>query len=219
MKKALLIIATSAMFLSIGCGGSRTEPLPDQNSLVKDFRPLSGFSEIRAGKAVELRVRVGEDFAVTVEKPENGSDDVTTELDGQILILSSKPVARGSGRPLIVDVSLPELNRLDIWGSTVALVENAKSESLTLQATGDSKITISGEVVNLRFLTTGVSLIDAENLRVRNAGGTSTGTSIVNLASPSELEAESHGASKITFAEQPKKLVPMIIGGGKIEKR
>lgn len=219
MKNVLLLFAACFLISLLGCARPEAEPVPDLNSIIKDFRPHNGFSEIRAGKAVELRIKVGGDFSVTVERPENASDDVKTEVEDGVLIVSSKPQGRGAGRPLMVDISLPELRKLDVWGSSIARVENVKSDSLTLQAGGDSKITIDGEAANLKFVTTGVSRIDAENLRVSKSNGTAVGVSIVNLASPEELEAEAHGASRIYFAENPKKLTPMIVGSGKIEKR
>jgi Putative auto-transporter adhesin, head GIN domain len=215
----ILIFIPIAILCLTACERPEITPESQPNQYVEDYRRHRDFTAIKAGKSVNLEVKVGEDFSVIVRSPESGFDDLKTEVEGDSLVITSRPSRKGTGVPIIVLVTLPELTRLDLWGSSKATVKNVRSENLTLQSGGESVLIIEGETNNAKMVATGVGRIDAEKLRSNNCEIKAAGASQVTVWTLNELSGEAHGASKIFYVGEPKKLLQSVIGAGQILKK
>ena len=186
--------------------------------VVTETRNLVNFREINAGNAVELEIRARKDFAVSVETNENLLREVFTEVRGDELVISTKDIKSPAGK-IKVRISLPQLARLEMWGASTATVTDVASETLAVQVSGSSSLTLGGEAVNLQISAVGASTVNAENLQAEKAEAKANGASNITLYASKELVAETLGASNVFYLGNPKTVKPTIVGSGVVQKK
>ena len=181
-------------------------------------RTISGFSKIEAGSAVHLEITAQKDFAVSVEADDNLLPIIKTDASGDTLKIYSE--GKFSPRTKInIKISMPELKGLDLSGASNAVVTNAKTDALDLEASGASKIKIDGAAKELKSRASGASGIDAESLTVENADAEASGASSTTVSATNELTADASGASTIYYAGEPKSLKQNSSGASSIKKK
>lgn len=211
---ALLI----GLVLGSSCAVGNIGGVQGSGQLRSEVRNVSGFKEIKAGGAVNLEVAVQKDFGLTIEADDNLLEQITTEVNGDTLVISAKDRISTKNK-VNIKIAMPELTEMDISGASTAVVTSVKTDSLNLEATGASKIKIEGEVKSLEANASGASGIDAENLRTENADVDSSGASSVTVSPANELKAEASGASSVLYAGEPKNIQQNASGASSIKKK
>jgi hypothetical protein len=100
---------------------------------------------------------------------------------------------------MIVRVSAPDIEHLDVSGGAKVTVSDLKNSSFGLDTSGASKIDLAGETDKLVIDVSGASKIDAENLKSRAATVDSSGASKITVFATESVRAEASGASKILY--------------------
>lgn len=167
-----------------------------------DVRNLSGFNEVKVQNAIEVEIAVQKDYGVTVEADDNLLQNIVTEVNGDVLEISTK-AGISTRNKLKVTISMPELANLEVSGASSALVSDVKSDSLEIQASGASKIKISGTAENLKIDGSGASNIDAEFLQANDVDAEVSGASKATVSASNNLNAEANGASKLLYTGEP----------------
>ena len=215
MKKSIFLIS---VILLAGLVSSCKLAKDNSAKYASETRGEFGFREIKAGNAVVLLISVGQEFSVTVEGEERLLKDVKTEVNDEILVVTTKGAISPTNK-IRLKISMPELLGLELWGASEATVTNAKSNSLKILSGGTSAVKIDGETKSLTAEANGASKIDAENLKAENANTKSAGTSEITVFAADDLTAEALGASTIYYLGEPKNLKPNIAGTGEIRKK
>ncbi|MEP7039624.1 MAG: head GIN domain-containing protein [Acidobacteriota bacterium] len=222
MKKLGLIVFVSALsiglFSAIGCSFGNLTGVQGSGNAKSEKRNVSGFKEIEAGGAITLEIDAQKDFSVEVEADDNLLSLIKTEVSGDTLKISTEDKI-SSKTKIIVKISLPELTSLDISGASGAVVSNVKTGSLKLEASGASKIKISGEANSLESDASGASGIDAEGLRIEDAVVVASGASNTTVSAVNDLKADASGASTIYYTGEPKNVEPKSSGVSSIKKK
>lgn len=222
MKKLGLIVFVSALsiglFSAIGCSFGNLTGVQGSGNAKSEKRNVSGFKEIEAGGAITLEIDAQKDFSVEVEADDNLLSLIKTEVSGDTLKISTEDKI-SSKTKIIVKISLPELTSLDISGASGAVVSNVKTGSLKLEASGASKIKISGEANSLESDASGASGIDAEGLRIEDADVVASGASNTTVSAVNDLKADASGASTIYYTGEPKNIEPKSSGVSSIKKK
>lgn len=225
MKKFSSIVFAAALLMGVvfagGCGfgniNSRNS-IEGSGTLKSEKRNVSGFSKIDAGGAVNLEIVTGKGFDVSLETDDNLLEYVKTEVSGDTLkIYSEDGISTEEG--IKFKISMPEIKDLTVSGASTADVSNVKTDSLSVNASGASKVKINGETKNLEAEATGASIIDAEGLRTENASVEASGASSSTVAAVNDLKANASGASSIQYAGEPKNIVQNASGASSIKKK
>ena len=187
-------------------------------NIQNEKRDIAGFMEIEASGAITLEIVAQKDFSVEVEADDNLLPLIKTEISGDTLRVFTKGKISPRNK-LVVKISMPELNFLDVSGASGATVSNVETNSLKLEASGASKIKIDGETNSLESEASGASTIDAEGLNVENADVEASGASNTTVSATNELKANASGASTIYYTGEPKSISPKSSGASSVKKK
>lgn len=222
MKKFGLVIFAFALFIGIlsamNCNTGNLSGVQGSGNTKSEKREVSEFTKVEGGGAITLEIVAQKDFSVEVEADDNLLQYIKTEVSGDTL----KVFSEGRISPktkLLVKISMPELNSLEISGASGATVSNVKTDSLKLEAGGASKIKIDGEAKSLESDASGASKIDAEGLKVENADVEASGASSMTVSASNELKADASGASTIYYTGEPKTVLPNSSGASSVKQK
>jgi hypothetical protein len=217
---ALSIGIVSALNCSVGNFGGAIgfDSIKGSGNVKSEKRTVSGFNKVRAGGAVKVEIIAQKEFSVEVEADDNLLPYIKTEVDGGNLKIYSEGRIKTQNQ-IRVRISMPELTGLDISGASSGMVSNVKAESLDLEASGASKISIDGEVENLVVEASGASTIDAENLRTQEAVADASGASKVIVSPSAKLKAEASGASTVYYTGEPQSIDKNSSGASSVKQK
>lgn len=189
------VIGQSSIFSKIKGSGN----------IVTEKRDVKNFKGVHAGGAMQIEIAVGKDFSVELEGDDNILPLIKTEVRGDTLHFE-RTERRGSisHSRLIARITMPELNDLDISGASSANVTGVKTEGLKIDASGASKIEISGEARELIISVSGASKVMAENLKSERAKVEASGASKALIYASEAVDADASGASRIVYSGNPK---------------
>lgn len=183
-----------------------------------ETRNVSGFTKIQTGGAINVEVSAQKDFSVVVEGDDNLLQFIKTETSGDTLKIYTEDKINPKSR-IIVKISMPAIDEAEVSGASNAVISNVQSESLKLEASGASKITVDGTATNLKSETSGASGIYADSLNVENADVEANGASKTVVSANNELKADASGASSIYYTGEPKNLVSKSSGASSVKKK
>lgn len=183
-----------------------------------ETRNVADFNKIQTGGAINVEVLAQNDFNVVVEGDDNLLQYIKTEISGDTLRIYTEDKINPKSR-INVRISMPEIEEAEVSGASNAVISNVKSETLKLEASGASKITVAGTVTNLESEASGASGIDAGSLNVENADVEANGASRTVVSASNELKADASGASSIYYNGEPKNLVSKSSGASSVKKK
>lgn len=193
---------TSAKFFnfSINFGGVK-----GSGNIANEKRNVADFNAIEVGGIFEVEVVAQKDFSVEVEADDNLLQYIETEVNGDTLEIRTNKRISPKGR-ILVRVAAPNIENLRVSGASKLSLANLKNDSLKVDASGASKIKVDGETRNLDVELSGASKLDAESLKTENANIDGSGASNAALNVTGDLRADLSGASKVTYAGNPRNL-------------
>lgn len=223
MKTIATILVLSLVGLStlIACDGNifSGTPLKGSGNIVTVSRPLSGFTGIDAGGAIEVLVTAQEDFKVEVEADDNVQDHIKTTIADGILRIYMEDKYSYSNTTVRVRVSMPDLKLLDISGASNAKVAKVKADDLVVDVSGASKVTMEGSSKRLVGDVSGASSLVAEQLSVETVLIEASGASNGYVNATESLTADASGASAIYYYGNPKTTAVETSGASSIKRR
>ena len=219
MKKlSLMVIVSIGLLSAFGCNIGSIGGVEGSGNAKSEKRDVSNFKKIEASGAVQLVIDAKNDFSFEIEADDNLISLIKTEVSGDTLKISTE----GKFSPktkITIKVSMPELVSLNISGASKADVTNVKTDSLKLEASGASRINISGEASKLESDANGASTIDAEGLTVSDADAKASGASKTTVSAINDLKADASGASTILYTGEPKNISPKSSGASSVKKK
>ena len=187
-------------------------------NIAKEKREVSGFKQIDVSNSIQVEITAQKDFSVEVEADDNLLPLIKTEVRNGVLRIKSEG-RFNTKNPVIVRVSAPNIEDLDVSGASKVNLTNLSNEDLQIHSSGASKIKVEGTTVNLEIETSGASKIDAENLKAENVSVDASGASNVNVAVSNELKVDASGASNISYSGTPTNLEKKTSGASNVKQR
>lgn len=203
---------TSAKFFnfSINFGGVR-----GSGNVQTESRDLRDFNAIEAGGIFEVEVIAQKDYDVQIEADDNLLPLIKTEVrNGTLEISTEKRISPKT--PIRIRIGAPDIDNVDVSGASKLSLVNLKNDSLKVEASGASKITLNGETRNLDVELSGASKLDAESLRAENVTVDGSGASSASVFVSGDLKVDLSGASKVNYAGNPKNLEKSTSGASSV---
>lgn len=214
------IVARTFGFTGPGFNISFNKKVHESGVTANEKRDVADFDSIETSGAITVEVVSQKGFNVSVEADQNILPYIKTEVDGDTLkIYREGRFSFYGNSKVVVRIAMPEIKRVDISGASTANISDVKEESLDLQCSGASKISVSGEVKELRSEVSGASKIDAESLKAENAEVSASGASKASVSVTGDLNADASGASSISYIGEPKNLEKRASGASSVVKK
>lgn len=205
---------SSARFFNFKVNYSET----GSGNIVSEKREVSDFKQIDVGGNFQIEITAQKDFSVEVQADDNLLPLITTEVRGGVLRIETEKRIE-SKNPIVVKISAPDIEDLNISGASKATLTNLSNEILQIHSSGASKIKIEGITANLEIKVSGASKIDAENLKAENVSVDASGASNVNVAASNNLNVEASGASSVLYSGNPKNFKNKTSGASSVKQR
>lgn len=213
LANAFSLGKTSARFFSF----SFNKGVSGSGNVVTENREISNFKAVDVGGIFQVEITAQKDFGIEVQADDNLLPLIKTEVEGGVLKIESEEKFK-SKNPVIIKVSAPNIEELEVSGASKVNLNDLNNEELTVDSSGASKITVSGSTANLTVDVSGASKIDAENLRSQNASVDASGASSVNLAISGDLKVDASGASSIRYSGSPTNFVKKTSGASSVKQ-
>ena len=205
---------TSARFFNFSFSSSEK----GSGNVISEKREVTNFEQVDVGGNFQVEITAQKDFSVEVLADDNLLPFIRTEVRGGVLRIKTEKRIE-SKNPIIVKISAPNIEDLDVSGASKAILTNLSNESLQIHTSGASKVEISGTTLNLEINVSGASKINAENLKAENVSVDASGASNVSVSVSNELKVDASGASNISYTGTPTILEKKTSGASNVKQR
>lgn len=123
-----------------------------------------------------------------------------------------------AGRRLKVSITAPGVSAFDIGGDSSLAVAGYKQDTLSLDASGSSEVSVKGAARILNADVSGDSEVDLIGLTLDEASVDSSGSSEISLAPKAAANLDISGGSEVTLLTKPTRLATDISGGGELHE-
>jgi len=221
---AALVAAASVIALA-GC-----MPFVATGPMTTEDREIDAVTTVVLDTSGDLTISEGEP-GLLIHAPEDALARLTSEVDGDTLMLGTTPGPAISLGNVRYELTLPDLEAIELNGSgeVDAAVSSTGAVRLDLDGSGDiewtgldadrSEISLSGSgQVELSGSTTALAIevdgsgsVDATELQARDADVSIAGSGDVDVAVSEKLVAEISGSGHVTYSGDP--TVDMDVSG------
>jgi Putative auto-transporter adhesin, head GIN domain len=205
---------TSARFFSFSFGRG----VAGSGNIVNENREISNFKAIEVGGIFQVEITAQKDFSVEIQADDNLLPLIKTEVDGGVLKIESTEKFK-SKSPIIVKISAPNIEEMEVSGASKVSLVDLNNESLNVNASGASKITIAGVTKILDVDVSGASKVDAENLKSEDTSIEASGASSVGVSVYGDLKTNASGASNIRYSGTPKNVENKTSGASSVKAK
>jgi len=211
--KHTIAVSLSALALGAACTAATAG-----EAKTSQARDVAGFTEIDASGAFEIHIEQGEAYAVTVKAAPEDLAHVRTERDGKTLEISWEGVRLFGGGPVEIHVTTPKLERLETSGATAVRARGLRGERLEVEASGASKLALSGQVTKVVYEVSGATKLDALGLDAEVVEIDASGATHAKVRATRAITADASGASSIRYAGGPAEVRSDLSGASKLER-
>ena len=217
MKKIGILLFLAALIIGVAISGAFSfGPSPkdifDLGSLFKgevgsgrietSKRDVADFEKLDVSGVFEVEISRGDTYSVEVIADDNLMPFIRTELDGETLsIYTDSKISKSS--QLRVVITAPNIREVKATGVSKIMLKDVKNDALALDASGASKITVSGSTSSLTVETSGASKVLSSGLISKEAVVEASGASSADINVSESLNAQASGASHIRYVGSP----------------
>mgnify|MGYP003583111246 CR=1 FL=1 len=226
-----VVIAASVLALS-GC--SLMIPVGPMTS---EERDIGDVSHVVLETSGDLVVSEGEP-ALTVRAPEGMLDRLTSDVSDDTLVLDTTPGFTMGMADVRYDLTLPQLERLELNGSgdveatvsadgTVQLdIEGSgdvdwsglAADRVEVRISGSGNVTLTGSAAELSIDLEGSGNVDTEQLEAQDAVVNLSGSGEVDVSASASLSVDLSGSGRVTYSGDPSTDV-RVSGSGDVVRR
>jgi hypothetical protein len=186
-------------------------------NLTTSSRNVSNFKGVEVGGIINVEIKRSEKLSVVIEADDNILPLIKTEVSNGVLEISTRKRFKTPNN-ITVKISAPDINSVDTSGVANVVYEGVETDSLSLESSGASKISVSGNVGSLTVDMSGASRVKAVALKANKANIDGSGASSARVDVTSSLVSDLSGASSLTYSGSPAELKKSISGGASIRK-
>ena len=198
LRRGMAVLSLSIVLVSCEVNANQVER---SGNVLEEIREVGEFSQIKAESFLDVYITQGDVFGVTVKADEELIGDITTEVNGEELVIGfSKNSWSIRNQVAKVYVSVPELSRVRSAGSSDVYFEtDFTGNDFILSASGSSDIhakDMAMRVDDLKISTSGSSDIVIKDLEAAAIDASTSGSSDIEIGGEAQmLEVDASGSS------------------------
>ena len=228
----LVVPAFVGLVALAGCGA-----LTDAGPQTTAERTIGSVTAVELQTSGDLTVTVGETPGLTIKAGANQLDYLTSEVDGNTLVLDSKAGMPGGGS-ISYDLVVPSLSSLDVSGSgsatgagtlrgeaTVTVsgsgdvtLTGVQVPSLAVGLSGSGKVTLGGSADSQQIDVSGSGDYDGKELSVGDTGIEVTGSGNAKVTVSGWLAVSISGSGNVTYFGSPTQVEKSVSGSGSVNQ-
>ena len=176
MCNSRIFILFIALAMLVGC---TQIPITGSGNVVTQEEPITGFDKVDISYSFDVNISQGETFSVVIRADDNLVEHLQVIKQDSTLMIGLKPNSPDMrSATLQADITMPELTRLDLSGSSHATITGFKSAQVfVVDAFGDSHLQGDIEADTVSFNLDGSSEViltgSAQNVIIEEATGSS----------------------------------------------
>lgn len=205
---ALSLLGALACTSSAGTAGSGVA--------AKDSRQVPAFEQLRVNGAFAVEVELGPAPSVRVEADDNIVPLISTEVEGDALVISSRQSMHTSGQ-LKVWVTTPRLVAVEHSGSGSVQVRGITGERFAAALRGSGSIELTGRVDALAVDLDGSGSLVAVGLIATTATVELAGSGSAEVNASEQLTADVSGSGSVRYMDGAKNVARNVHGSGSVE--
>jgi hypothetical protein len=232
VRIATAVVAAGALFALTGC-----MPVILGGPMTSEEREIDAITAVVLDTSGDLTITEGEPSLV-IRAPEDALERLTSEVDGDTLVLGTTPGPGFSFGEVRYELTVPDLERIELNGSgdVTAGVSSEGVLRLDLDGSGDiewtglaaerieiglagsGNIELDGTVDELEIQLDGSGSIDAEELESQRATVEINGSGDVDVLVRENLTARIAGSGDVTYSGDPS-VDSEVAGSGEVKRR
>ena len=198
----LMAAGVAATVLNTVAGTASMALDREDGDYVTEDRDLTGFTRLQVRGAIELELTAGKDYSVSIRTREGRMQDVTTEIDGDTLVIDMDDGRRRRSwwddTNVDVTITMPTLAELEVLGAVDGELFDIDSDDIEIDVRGAADVEIEGKCRNLTVDVKGAGDIDADDLKCENVEVDVKGAGSASVYASESIDARVSGVASIS---------------------
>lgn len=235
MKKLLLLPAMAVLAFA-SCNFNTVK---GNGHTARRTYPETGFRDIEVNSSVDVIVKQGTGYSISVEADENILELIKVRKEGDKLVVGLKNnVSINTSKGIKVYITAPAFHKLDASGASnfrseglltgndfeldLSGASNAKLylevQQLNIDASGASEIMLKGKANDFSVDGSGATRVKAFDFRTENASIELSGAGDAEVYASRSLRVDLSGAGNVVYRGNPPSISKEVSGAGSLNK-
>jgi len=229
MKQLIILVLALAGLIALfaGCGDDDegdAEAVRGSGNVVTEEMAFADFTSVEAANAFEVEITQSDTFAVTIRVDDNIVDLLDVSKGGDTLRLRLERGVSLRNATLEADITMPELEGLELSGASVASVSGFRSSGqldidlsgassldgdleagdVDINASGASRVVLEGSATEATIEGSGASSLDLSDFTVNTAEVRLSGVSEATVRAQERIDpVDVSGVSRLRYLGDP----------------
>ncbi len=225
-RRALILLALAAASTVVlamtvaACGLAPTSPqggaVQGEGQVTSEDRTTTAFSHVSVGAGMHVIVRTGAEISVTLAAQENLLPLITTDVQGDQLVVEVAAPGISSTEPITLTIHLPELASIALSAGANGTAEIVGS-ALTVDVSAGATIKAIGEVDALKLTASSGANAALGEVAAGSASVNLTGGSTAELHVTGAVTGTADDGSTLVLREKPASVDVVTSGGASVQ--
>jgi hypothetical protein len=205
--------------LAVGSVVTACSATAGSGQLATQSRQVSGFTSVELAGVGELSIDQTGTESLTVSAEDNLLPLLTSEVEGDTLILGKKPNTRiVTTKPITYTLTMKDITGLAVSGSGTINAPKLTTAALRIKISGSGVITTAGNVDDQSLEISGSGRYLADGLTSKTTTAEISGSGTGNVVARNALDVKISGSGTLTYSGKPQ-VSQTVSGSGKLIKK
>lgn len=205
--------------LAVGSVVSACSATAGSGQLATQSRQVSGFTSVELAGVGELSIDQTGTESLTVSAEDNLLPLLTSEVEGDTLILGKKPNTRiVTTKPITYTLTMKDITGLAVSGSGTINAPKLTTAALRIEISGSGMITTAGNADDQNLEISGSGHYLADGLTSKTTTAEISGSGTGNVVASNALDVKISGSGTLTYSGNPP-LTQTVSGSGRLIKK
>jgi hypothetical protein len=216
MNRIQRLLVVPLLWLLAGCG---LNSVAGSGQVITESRKVSDFQSVALDGNGELTIEQTGKESLTITADDNLLPLLTSDVNGTQLVLGTQARTSVSpSKPIVYKLEVGKLVEIAVTGNAVIVANGIVSDQLKIEASGSTKMTLSGQAERQEISIAGSGDYQASELKSKDVRITITGSGNAVIAASEKLDVNITGSGSIEYIGDPV-VTKSITGSGDVKKR
>jgi len=202
--------------LFFGCMGMKGPAIQGSGVARTDQRQPGNFQAVRIDGMANVTIEVGAPTAVAVTADDNLLEIITTDVEGDTLVISSKQ-SYNTKVGVKVAITVPELSAVQINGAGDVKVSGLNAGKFSAIIRGSGDIEAAGAAKELTANIEGSGNLKLGQLVAQSVSVSVAGSGDATVNASNQLSASIAGSGAVKYKGSPRNVQKSIAGSGSVK--